>query len=197
MLAYVLALTALPLAVFGQSPPALCQRLECPQYNATAITQSGTGYNEVRSYGATRWVSTQFRARMMRGFAFFRLFGYIQGANDQGVKMNMTAPVLMGRAAGSPVKTMQFYIPEAVAQAPAPTNNQNNRLDWPARDFYVRTFTTEGRYPSESEWSTELGALKAAIGDASLYDASLHFTAGYNSPMDRGQRTSEIWLPKL
>jgi len=195
----LLILAAVPLAVLCQGGrPPLCTEYECPQYTSTDLEQqSGENtWNELRTLGETRWVSTEYWWSSM---AFWRLFRYIQGSNDQSLKMDMTAPVLMGKREGGP-KTMQFFIGANVATVPRATGTWTpvTRLNWPAgTQFYVRTFYTMDSYPSDSDNARELAALRTDVGNPTLYDGSIYYTAGYNSPMDRGQRRNEIWIPKL
>jgi hypothetical protein len=91
-----------------------------------------------------------------QGQAFRILFDYIQGANDGGRKIAMTAPVEQ-QAGGSriamtaPVETvrddgafvMRFFLPQALTagSAPAPTDARVEIVELAARHYAVRRFT--------------------------------------------------------
>lgn len=113
---------------------------------------------EVRLDGAAAGGGMQAQGR-----AFRTLFAYIQGANDGGRTIAMTAPVEQ-RAGGSsiamtaPVETttdadgfvMRFFLPAdlTAATAPEPTDPAVAIVELPAGDMAVRSFTG---------WWTEAG----------------------------------------
>merc|ERR1719439_112484 len=88
---------------------------------------------EVRSYPPTRWVSTLATDVLPHDGeehrkAFYRLFHYIDGGNEAGTKIPMTAPVSMRIIPGEGPNcesnfTMSFYIPSDLQEnAPTPTD---------------------------------------------------------------------------
>eukprot|EP00850_Spirogloea_muscicola_P025643 SM003799S14402 [mRNA] locus=s3799:148:1120:+ [translate_table: standard] len=74
-------------------PAPACERLECPPYS---LVHTESDF-EVRRYRAATWVITgplpdvSFARATLRGF--HRLFRYIQGANVNSSRVEMTAPV--------------------------------------------------------------------------------------------------------
>eukprot|EP00850_Spirogloea_muscicola_P025577 SM003562S13202 [mRNA] locus=s3562:238:1314:- [translate_table: standard] len=74
-------------------PAPACERLECPPYS---VAHAESDF-EVRRYRAATWVVTRplpdvsFARATLRGF--HRLFQYIQGANVNSSRVEMTAPV--------------------------------------------------------------------------------------------------------
>eukprot|EP00544_Gedaniella_sp_CCMP2646_P000026 CAMPEP_0202503894 /NCGR_PEP_ID=MMETSP1361-20130828/43078_1 /ASSEMBLY_ACC=CAM_ASM_000849 /TAXON_ID=210615 /ORGANISM="Staurosira complex sp., Strain CCMP2646" /LENGTH=87 /DNA_ID=CAMNT_0049137257 /DNA_START=114 /DNA_END=373 /DNA_ORIENTATION=- len=76
------------------SPP-FCNNLDCPVY--TVVTK--TAQYEIRKYAPSVWSSTNvtsvdsYNDATREGFQ--RLFKYISGANTNGTKVPMAAPVLV------------------------------------------------------------------------------------------------------
>eukprot|EP00850_Spirogloea_muscicola_P025623 SM003735S13711 [mRNA] locus=s3735:199:1271:- [translate_table: standard] len=79
--------------VYAAVPAPACERLECPPYS---VAHAESDF-EVRRYRAATWVITgplpdvSFERAILRGF--HRLFQYIQGANVNSSRVEMTAPV--------------------------------------------------------------------------------------------------------
>ncbi len=110
-----------------------------------------------------------------QGRAFRTLFAYIDGANDGGRKIAMTAPVEQ-RTGGSaiamtaPVETttedgelvMRFFLPDdlTAATAPQPTDPAVNIVELPVGDIAVRRFTG---WWSEAGLERRQAALIAAL----------------------------------
>ena len=127
------------LALLSLVPPAISD-LELAPYE---VVEEYDGW-EVRSYPTTMWVSTvgtdvmphdggessKVRSRPLvmqtNRFllqAFYRLFNYIDGANEADSKISMTAPVSMRIVPGEGPNcesnfTMSFYIPSDLQGAP-------------------------------------------------------------------------------
>uniref|UniRef100_A0A8D3DNM4 Heme-binding protein 1 n=1 Tax=Scophthalmus maximus TaxID=52904 RepID=A0A8D3DNM4_SCOMX len=118
---------------------------ECLQYELVCKTDE----YEVRHYSPTRWVSTDAEAYFMgvgAAMAFRRLFQYITGANDRGIQMEMTAPVLVKipeetKMWEPAIYTLNFPLPAAYQdKAPAPTSDKLYFTDMPEMDVYVRSY---------------------------------------------------------
>lgn len=198
----VLALISCFEVIHGQwtdKKPSFCRRLECPVYS---VTGEGEGY-EIRSYEAAKWVSTTVMNQSYRSAgrtAFGKLFSYISGANEGGVKIDMTAPVTARviptttSALGNNM-TYSFFIPfEFQDNTPAPTSADvffTNMADF---EVYVRSF---GGFASSKDWTRHSNILKAALDNDNLpYDTRYFYTAGYDSPFTLFNRHNEVWYFK-
>uniref|UniRef100_A0A8C3F9P0 Uncharacterized protein n=1 Tax=Chrysemys picta bellii TaxID=8478 RepID=A0A8C3F9P0_CHRPI len=111
-----LLLLALARGVWGErEKPTFCGEVtECFTFD---LICNSSDY-EARLYPPSAWVSTRvnntYTAAKTTGF--WRLFRYIQGRNQLGVKIPMTAPVLtrVDRAAGETQEyTVSFLLPAA------------------------------------------------------------------------------------
>ena len=85
------------------------------------VAEVKDGY-EIRDYPASKWVSTDgydlhIHDSPQTDTMFNKLFNYIDGQNAEGVKIDMTAPVIYFIIPGAGPNcesnfTMSFYIPE-------------------------------------------------------------------------------------
>jgi hypothetical protein len=198
-------------------PPNFCHGLQCPEYATLATTKD----YELRRYSPSRWVSTVVtganydaavnqvcrslprvrpRARgaltLQRAQGFNRLFAYIGGANADGSKIPMTAPVTVDVAPGAGPTcgsnfTVSFYLSES---APAPSSAQVFFTQLPVRDVYVASF---GGWANQQKVIAKAAALSQALAEAGMsVDAQDEgFTvAQYDSPFRLADRHNEIWL---
>ncbi|KAM3603331.1 uncharacterized protein V6R79_020497 [Siganus canaliculatus] len=174
--------------------------LQTPKF--TTAEQQGKDY-EVRTYHATKWVSTtlsgmEWDAAMNTGFR--RLFNYIQGKNQNKVKVDMTAPVscLVNPGAGPACEsqfTVSFYVPEEhQADPPEPSDSEvfvEHRKEFTA---YVRTF---GGFANEKMRRDELLKLLESLQrDGVQYVDQPFYSAGYDSPFKLTNRRNEVWVLK-
>ncbi|XP_074872357.1 heme-binding protein 2-like isoform X2 [Carettochelys insculpta] len=152
---------------------------------------------EARLYPPSVWVSTcvnsTYTAAKVTGF--WRLFRYIQGRNQLGVKIPMTAPVLtrVDEAAGETQEyPVSFLLPAAwQGNPPLPTEPTVYLQQFPMLPVYVRSF---GGWLTDAGRRTHIQALDASLGrDARPFDRSWHYSAGYNSPMKLFDRHNEVW----
>ncbi|XP_023256258.1 heme-binding protein 2-like [Seriola lalandi dorsalis] len=174
--------------------------LQNPKF--TAEEKKGEDY-EIRTYHATKWVSTslsgmQLDAAMNTGFR--RLFRYIQGNNQNKVKVEMTAPVTcrVDPGAGPACEshfTVSFYIPEEhQASPPEPSDPEvfvENRKEFTA---YIRTY---GGFSNENMKREELLKLLESLQrDVVPYVDKPFYTVGYDSPFKLTNRRNEVWVLK-
>ncbi|XP_068177944.1 uncharacterized protein soul5l [Antennarius striatus] len=169
---------------------------ECLEYDLICKTDE----YEVRRYSATRWVSTDAEAYFMgvgAAMAFRRLFQYITGANERGVQMEMTAPVLVKipeetRMWEPAVYSLNFPLPAAYQdKPPAPTNDKLYFTEMPDMDVYVRSY---------GGWMLSVTSrLHAHLLTRELervhapYNHSFHYGVGYDSPLKLLNRHNEVW----
>ncbi|CAF87782.1 unnamed protein product, partial [Tetraodon nigroviridis] len=144
--------------------------------------------------GPTRWVSTDAEAYFMgvgAAMAFRRLFQYISGANEAGLQMEMTAPVLVRipeetKMWEPAVYTLNFLLPAAYQEKPpVPTNDKLYFTELPEMDAYVRSYggwmlSVTSRLHAHL-LAKELGRVSAA------YNRSYHYGVGYDR-WDQPQR---------
>ncbi|XP_019962766.2 uncharacterized protein soul5l [Paralichthys olivaceus] len=169
---------------------------ECLQYELVCKTDE----YEVRHYSPTRWVSTDAEAYFMgvgAAMAFRRLFQYITGANDGGIQMDMTAPVLVKipeetRMWEPAIYTLNFPLPAAYQdKPPAPTCDKLYFTEMPEMDVYVRSYggwmlSVTSRLHSH-QLTKELQRVRAS------YNHSYHYGVGYDSPLKLLNRHNEVW----
>ncbi|XP_061686377.1 uncharacterized protein soul5l [Syngnathoides biaculeatus] len=169
---------------------------ECLQFELVCKTDE----YEVRHYSPTRWVSTDAEAYFMgvgAAMAFRRLFQYITGANEAGIQMEMTAPVLVKIPGETKmwepaVYTLNFPLPQAFQdKPPAPTNDKLYFTEMPEMDVYVRIYggwmlSVTSRLHAHL-LTKELERVRAA------YNHTYHYCAGYDSPLKLLNRHNEVW----
>nr|XP_061778859.1 uncharacterized protein LOC133570162 [Nerophis lumbriciformis] len=169
---------------------------ECLQFEVVCKTDE----YEVRHYSPTRWVSTDAEAYFMgvgAAMAFRRLFQYITGANDAGVQMDMTAPVLVKipeetKMWEPAIYTLNFPLPAAYQdKPPAPTNDKLYFTEMPEMDVYVRSYggwmlSVTSRLHAHL-LTKELERVRAS------YNHSYHYGVGYDSPLKLLNRHNEVW----
>ncbi|XP_010862141.1 heme-binding protein 2 [Esox lucius] len=169
---------------------------ECLEYELVCKTDE----YEVRHYSPTRWVSTDAEAYFMgvgAAMAFRRLFQYITGANNHGVQMEMTAPVLVRipeetRVWEPAIYTLSFLLPAAFQdKTPTPTNDKLYFTDMPAMDVYVRSYggwmlSVTSRLHAHL-LTKELARVQA------VFNHTYHYGVGYDSPLKLLNRHNEVW----
>nr|XP_057925879.1 uncharacterized protein soul5l [Doryrhamphus excisus] len=169
---------------------------ECLQFDMVCRTDE----YEVRHYSPTRWVSTDAEAYFMgvgAAMAFRRLFQYITGANEAGIQMEMTAPVLVKipeetKMWEPAVYTLNFPLPAAYQdKPPAPTNDKLYFTEMPEMHVYVRSYggwmlSVTSRLHAHL-LTKELERVRAT------YNHSYHYGVGYDSPLKLLNRHNEVW----
>ncbi|XP_066516536.1 uncharacterized protein soul5l isoform X2 [Hoplias malabaricus] len=169
---------------------------ECLQFELICRTDE----YEVRHYSPTRWVSTDAEAYFMgvgAAMAFRRLYQYITGANEGGVEIEMTAPVLVKvpqemHMWEPALYTLSFLLPSAFQHhSPTPSNDKLYFIDMPEMDVYVRSYGGWMLSKSSRLYAqlliTELNRINAN------YNHTHHYAVGYDSPLKLLNRHNEVW----
>ncbi|KAI1884286.1 hypothetical protein AGOR_G00224870 [Albula goreensis] len=202
-MAYLLGLTVAVLMVTAEayvgnsSESDLCtETKECLLYELVCKTPQ----YEVRHYTPTKWVSTDEESMVMEvalTTAFRRLFKYITGSNENGVKIDMTSPVVVKMQEErswfqKSTYKLSFLLPSAYqTNPPAPTNSELYFTDMPDMHVYSRTF---GGWMFSFVEKHHSDALKSDLDNAKAsYVNDFHFALGYDSPMKMMNRHNEIW----
>ncbi|CAA7401991.1 unnamed protein product [Spirodela intermedia] len=182
----------------GLFPPT-CGRIECPTYE---VVDQGKGY-EIRRYNSTAWTSTaaieDISLVEATRTAFLQLFDYIQGKNEYGEKIEMTAPVITEVApSDGPICAssfvVSFYVPKKNQANPPPAAGLRLRR-WATRYVAVRQF---GGFVSDGGVGEEAATLYESLAGsewaAAADPAAAYIVAQYNSPFEFTGRVNEIWI---
>ncbi|KAM9704255.1 heme-binding protein 2 [Menidia menidia] len=175
--------------------------LQNPKFTAEE-KKEGQDY-EIRTYQAAKWVSTSVSGMQSEDAGktgFRRLFNYIQGNNQNKVKVEMTAPVTFRVVPGAgPACESQFitsfYIPDEHQASPPPPSDPEVFLE-DRKEFtaYVRTY---GGFANENTKREELQKLLDSLKrDGVEYVDHPYYTAGYDSPFKLTNRRNEVWILK-
>ncbi|XP_035511022.1 heme-binding protein 2 [Morone saxatilis] len=155
---------------------------------------------EARHYDSVKWVSTEetsFFMEMASMRAFRRLFEYITGANKDGKKIAMTAPVIVKipnkRFWETAVFTMSFLLPmEHQNNPPKPTDDKVHIHDMPAMTVYGQSY---GGWMTSMADKNNANSLSSALDSVQAnYKKDFHYAVGYNSPMTMFNRHNEVWF---
>jgi len=155
---------------------------------------------ETRLYDKTQWVSSKSPPGEFMG-AFWRLYSYIGGKNDQGKKMDMNMPVRMhitlseDDVDGTKVDdfVVSFYLSSSLLpNLPKPTDEQVFLEQEDRRVTYVHNFSGMA---SEKDWKVSRARLRAALErDGKCYMVREYFSAGYDPPYKLWNRRNEMIL---
>ncbi|EMP37421.1 Heme-binding protein 2 [Chelonia mydas] len=158
---------------------------------------------EVRQYEPAKWVATSVKSMdydSAVSTGFMKLFDYIQGKNEKGMKIEMTAPVTCHVEPGAgpfceSTITVSFYIPsDHQADPPKPSESDSFIENRPEMTVFVRSF---GGYSSATKNQEELLTLAENLKrDGKVFDEKVYYTAGYDSPFKLLNRHNEVWLIK-
>jgi len=181
--------------------PDICAELECPTYEELNTTGCGYGARKIKG---TTWVTTTFDMGMKEASymqAFWRLFMYISGNNDEGVKMPMTVPVLTQvflDAEYKPKNTayISFYLSsDYQTPAPAPLDADVEINVWDEDVvIYYSAFGGQG-YPSDKDWDDKFTKLYEAVSKSGKQISGQQvLTAGYTRPGFGQQRWEAIYM---
>ncbi|XP_058469653.1 heme-binding protein 2 [Solea solea] len=175
--------------------------LQNPKFTADE-EKKGQDY-EIRTYHPTKWISTSLSGMQLdaaNNTGFRRLFSYIQGNNQNKVKVEMTAPVTCcvepgaGPACESKF-TVSFYIPEEHQENPpepsSPELFVEHRKEFTA---YVRTYSGFSNENMKREELLKL--LESLQRDGVPYVDKPYYVAGYDSPFKLTNRRNEVWVLK-
>ena len=128
-----------------------------------------------------------------------RLFKYIDGGNEDGVKIPMTSPVLvdMEPSSGPFCKqnfTVSFFMPfDFQDNPPAPLDDKIFIEE--KEDFTVFVAQSGGFRMDDFTLGRMAGALTDALdADGRTYDPSHFYFAGYDPPFRIKDRHNEVWI---
>eukprot|EP00057_Strongylocentrotus_purpuratus_P004551 XP_003728923.1 PREDICTED: heme-binding protein 2 [Strongylocentrotus purpuratus] len=182
-------------------------KLQMPGYELVKTYEKG--YEE-RKYAPSRWVSTSLdlitaeeaaavTTKERRG-SFFKLFNYIQGENEGGHKIEMTAPVarqyIPGQGPACETKyTMSFFVPrEFTENTPKPTAPDVFITDLPGMTVFVKKF---GGNANDEKYMEEMKKFIPILEkDGHQVKDDVYYFAGYDSPFKLLNRRNEVWLVK-
>lgn len=168
------------------------------------VKQEATSYT-LRCYPKQyRWVSTSVTGsnyKQVGRTAFWRLFRYIQGNNEEKMKINMTVPVTMqiqpdteSESFSKNDYTMSFFVPfKHQKDAPVPSAEDVQLTDVQPFCAYVRVYRNRSNIRMiEDNYKALVKDLQTnGLGD-DFYTDMIYY-AGYNDPKDKNQH-NEIWL---
>ena len=167
--------------------------LECAAKVEMNNTDCGFGMRKVL---AGKWVSTLVDDSngVKKSESFMRLFKYISGANSDGAKIAMTAPVItkvyFDASYNETGSSMHFYIPSAFqANPPSPTNADVYIEDWDEAVVYYRAIGGKSMNIPEKVWVDEFTNLHSAVQTAghSFYPY-MSVVGGFSGPRSRDVR---------
>ncbi|XP_063774225.1 heme-binding protein 2-like [Pseudophryne corroboree] len=189
----LMLLSWLAVLVVAEEPPSFC-KLDCPKYQ---LVEQYDKF-EHRIYEESRWVTTSLNAdHYMFGImnSFRHLFKYISGENSEGLKINMTVPVLTVVPLIKPPTvnaTMSFFVPHALENPPTPSDPAVYLKNSPPMSVYVKTF---GGYAFDYTYSKKAKALAEELRTLGLqFDDSFVLRAGYDAPFKLFDRHNEVWF---
>jgi len=174
---------------------------ETPDYT---VLEENDGY-ELRSYGVTKWAATSMNGavfKQVQSNMFWKLFGYIGGANSDSLKIKMTTPVITKFptrpcAFCNNTYTMMFFMSPS-KPSPAPTGDEISLVDLEEMQVYVKTF---GGFANGNEWQTEASKLHGLLNADGISDSDLNldlfYAVGYDGPMRFFKRRNEVWILKV
>lgn len=180
--------------------PRFCRDNECPEF--TVLKK--TAHYELREYKPSTWVSTSkiapFLDSKVQGSLFWPLFQYIQGGNQDELRIKMTVPVTNVVRPHKPSKgynyTMSFFISPSITHPPIPSNDKVFIEKKTSFKVYVHSF-------ADYAWNQEMWVkhtdmlAKFLDKDGAKYyprDKKEYVTAGYDDPLKMFNRHNEVWL---
>merc|ERR1711953_265660 len=150
-----------------------------------------------RNYPEKKWACTDktvdSESEADQGQMFWRLFGYIQGENEENKKIKMTVPVkTLVKAENSDTKLeMCFFIGEEHQSNPPTPTNQKVSIKQFGGKLYTRTLSG---YMNTDTWRQEAQQLKQKLNDLSIkFDSSRYYKVGYDAPFKFWNRRNEVW----
>lgn len=180
--------------------------LETPQYT---VVHAESDF-EIRLYRPSTWVSTpvdDISFGKATQIGFHKLFQYIQGANLNNTRVEMTTPVLTGivPSAGpfcSSAFSIRFYVPSKFQDnPPLPLLDSDLTVEnWDEKCIAVRPFSG---FAKDSNVAQEAAALEASlqktkwanVTDNEPKDGEDAYTiAQYSSPLKILGRINEVWV---
>ncbi|XP_078434817.1 uncharacterized protein LOC144705853 [Wolffia australiana] len=191
-------------AVQGYPVPSNCRFIECPTYKVVYSTPNF----EIRRYPNDLWISSppvsSKTYRFAADEAFNLLFAYINGRNDQGARVNMTAPAIVDItpsevATKNSTFVVRFFVPKALKKEALPTAPFVTVGNWPRTKFVAVKryggFANDNNIPPQVQALTE--SLRGTRWAAALRDGkavpSTYYVASYNGPFEF-DRVNEVFF---
>jgi hypothetical protein len=178
--------------------PWFCHGLDCPRFRVVATTDA----YETREYEAAVWATTTvdtYAYTLASPVGFKRLFAYISGANEEGVEVPMTAPVLVETApsCGPFCKqsfNVSFYVPTQFQEDP-PAPREGAVFIHRTEPFTAYVAQTGGFLVEDYSIARMAGALADALDAQGVeYEEGALGIAGYDPPFRLKERHNEVWL---
>ncbi|XP_037776658.1 heme-binding protein 2-like [Penaeus monodon] len=181
----------------------VCQLALAIESAPYTVVNSAEAYEE-RVYPAQKWITTSILSIShdeATSITFYRLFDYIDGQNEEGMKIDMTAPVTTLVIPGEGPNcennfTESFYIPSAhQANPPKPTNPDVYIEERPELHVFSRKFHG---FANDEDWIINAAQLHddlVAAGEEGV-DFQTYYTVGYDSPFVIVDRDNEVWFMK-
>uniref|UniRef100_A0A673BVS8 Heme-binding protein soul5 n=1 Tax=Sphaeramia orbicularis TaxID=375764 RepID=A0A673BVS8_9TELE len=154
---------------------------------------------QVRHYDSAKLVSATERSwtmwmALMRSFR--RLYAYISGDNEDGVRVQMVSPVIIkmeNKTTFTKEYTMSFVLPaEHQANAPKPADDDVIIEELTDVTVYVKTF---GGWMNGWSINRNVGSLSSCLKSAGAkFNEEYYYVTGYNSPMTTKNRHNEVWF---
>jgi len=172
--------------------------IEMPPYQ---VLNTAETYEE-RIYPAQKWVTSTVLSishNEASNAIFDILFTYIDGNNENGVKVDMTSPVTILVQPGEGPNcentfTGSFYIPSALQDNPPHPSDPNVYIEErPELHLFSKRFHG---FTNDQDWITNAAQLAddlMAAGEDGI-NFQTYYTAGYDSPFVIVNRTNEVWL---
>ena len=150
-------------------------------------------------YASSKWVGTTTSGTSYMSEtrkAFRKLFDYIEGANNDGIKIPMATPVaskIVPIGGGMSNFTTLFFVPFAYqSNTSVPTDPTLGIVELPAITAYVKSF---GGYMHDEQLKENIGNLRIALDmDKIAFTTDFYFAADYDSPYRFLDRHNEVWL---
>merc|ERR1711990_417730 len=175
-----------------------------PGWNSDSFSQIGRpdytvleqhdGY-QLRRYEPSVWTTAIGNKRSWgwnSNSAFQQLFKYISGANEYGIKIDMTAPVLS--VSDSYKERQWFYLPEIHhADPPVPTAQGVENVKWDSFDVYVLYYNPSDRSERMDKPMTDRLVSMLKRDGVQVKAGFTPVTAGYSGPWARTIER-EIWI---
>ncbi|GLT52439.1 hypothetical protein SLA2020_257820 [Shorea laevis] len=130
--------------------------------------------------------------------SLYSLYAFIQGKNDQAVKINMTAPVLTNIYPSTRHNSsfvVYFYLPQKHQDNP-PQSNQAHPVKLPK--YQYAAVKRYGGFMNDTNIAEQFSALRKSM-KGSVWELTIikeHSVAVYNSPDERDTCVNEVilWL---
>ena len=142
---------------------------------------------EIRYYPSVAMVKTESSPGSEQNFR--KLFQYISGSNESGLKIAMTTPVHMEKTEGK--NKMAFVLPSSLKSPPSP-KNKNVKIVRSKEAYFAAI--QYGGYSNISKVKLYTDLLKKSLAQNGIKVNSSPIILGYNSPYKFFNRQNEIMI---